>query len=349
MKKEKRPEALVGVFVLVGLLVLGALVVKFGRLGDGGMENKYTVTVIFKDASGLIKGSEVRMGGARIGKVITTPELTQDLVVQMKVVLDERVKIDKKSIFQIQSLSFVGDKMIVIIPPEKPSGEILHDGDVVRGGGAGGLDALQSDAASVARDARALMSSAKVTLAKVNHAIDQIDLVSKELAETLRRVNSGILDDGNLLRLKRSIKNIELTTASFKTISEEVKPTFAEIRTAIASMKKAADSADTLFAEAGGVVDSIKPAIAGIPETLASLRKASNKALVLMDNANVAVTKISKSKGLLKTLTQDKEFDRNTKKFVKNLKHYGILRYRDDDTYSPKDPKTSRYRSKRRR
>ena len=61
--KEKRHEAYVGLFLLVGLIILGALVVKFGRLGENSMDGKYNVELVFKDASGLIKGSEVRMGG----------------------------------------------------------------------------------------------------------------------------------------------------------------------------------------------------------------------------------------------------------------------------------------------
>ena len=351
MKKEKRSEAFVGLFLLMGILVLAALVVKFGSVGDGGMENKYTVTVTFKDASGLIKGSEVRMGGARIGKVLNTPELTEDLMVRLDVVLDGRVKIDEKSIFQIQSVSFIGDKMIAILPPEanERSGKILEDGDRVIGGGPGGLDALQSDAASVARDARLLMVNAKVTLQKVNTALDDISIVSRSLAQSLERVNGGLLDDENLANFKKTIKNLEETTASFKSLGDDAKPTLIEIQAAIASVKQAADSANKAFADAGGLVKNLEPSIAGIPATLTSLKKASNKAMTLMDTANKVVAKMDSSKGLLATLTDDKEFDSDTKKFVKNLKHYGILRYKDDDNYDEKDPKKSRFRSKRRR
>ena len=113
--KEKRSEAIVGLFLLIGLGVLGILVVKFGRLGTGDSEGRYDVSVTFSDASGLIKGSEVRMGGARIGKVTETPELQDDLNVLIKMSLIKRIKIDRNSKFLIQSLSIIGDLSLIHI------------------------------------------------------------------------------------------------------------------------------------------------------------------------------------------------------------------------------------------
>ena len=65
---EQRHELKVGVFVFIGLAMIGALVVQFGRLGEG-LKTYYTVTIRFADASGLLKGSDVLLAGARIGKV----------------------------------------------------------------------------------------------------------------------------------------------------------------------------------------------------------------------------------------------------------------------------------------
>ena len=191
--KEKRAETLVGIFVLLGFLALGALIVQFGRIGESKGDT-YHVSVEFKDASGLIKGSEVRMGGAKIGRVLYTPELTDDLTVIVQLSLDDRVKIYQGSKFMIQSISLLGDKMVVVVPPEiREPGNILEDGADVDGGGASGLDALQSDAESVARDARKLMKDARTSLLKFDAALDDIRVVSGRLGDTLEKVNNGVL------------------------------------------------------------------------------------------------------------------------------------------------------------
>lgn len=346
--KEKRSEAIVGLFLLVGLAVLGALIVKFGRVGENNMEGRYNVEITFSDASGLIKGSEIRMGGARIGKITETPELQEDLRVLVQMRLTGNIKIDKNSSFQIQSLSILGDKMIVVTPPEQASGEFLSDGDVLSGSSAGGLEALQSDAESVARDARVLMKDARTTLLKVDSSLDDIRAVAGGLAESIDKINTGLLDEESIKSLKSSITNLEQVTASFKDIGDEVKPTFKDVREAIASVKSAADAATKTFEGASAQLKNIEPALASIPEAVGSFKSAAAKAEGVMGEAEKTITKINKSDGMLNTLTDDKEFSQDTKQFVKNLKHYGILRYKDDETYDEKDPKDSRYRARRR-
>lgn len=347
--KEKRSEATVGLFLLVGLAILGTLVIKFGKLGDSRMDGSYMVHISFNDASGLIKGSEVRMGGARIGKIVQTPELQNDLTVKVSLKLDQRIKIDTASTFQIQSISLIGDKMIVIGRPKAKSGEFLQDGDEIQGDGAGGLDAIQSDAESVARDARVLMKDARTTLLKVDSSIDDIRSVAGRLAETVERVNTDLFDQENMASIKRSLKNIEEVTASFKGIGEKIQPTFQEARKTIAKINTAVDTAEQTFADASKQLKSIEPALADIPETLASFKKAAKQAESTMNTAEKTVLKIGKGNGLLASLADDKELDTDTKQFVKNLKHYGILRYRDDATADLKAPKENRYRSSSRR
>src|SRR6266498_3324542 len=64
-RHERGLEFKVGAFVFVGLAMLGALIVQFGRLGEG-FKTYYGLTVRFSDASGLLKGSDVLLAEARV-------------------------------------------------------------------------------------------------------------------------------------------------------------------------------------------------------------------------------------------------------------------------------------------
>ncbi|MFC4992689.1 MlaD family protein [Rubritalea tangerina] len=346
--KEKRPETVVGLFVLLGFLTLAALIVQFGRVGESKGDT-YHVSVEFKDASGLIKGSEVRMGGARIGRVLNTPSLTDELTVLVKLSLDDRVKIYEGSQFMIQSISLLGDKMIVVIPPEDGLREAtLQDGDQVTGGGAGGLDALQSDAESVARDARKLMKDARTSLLKFDSALDDIRVVSGRLGDTLEKVNQGVLGDENLENLKKSIANLEQATESFKGLGKGLEPSVAEVRAAIASVKDAADAAEKTFDVVQTEVKELRPAVEELPATIKEFRTAATKISKFVDNADATLNGLSDGDGLLGTLVSDEEVSADTKIFIKNLKRHGVLGYKDDSTYDERDPERSRFRGVRR-
>ena len=65
-------ETTVGLFLLAGIAIICTLILFFGEVGDL-FKPTYTLTLTFPDASGLLKGSEVYLSGAEIGKVTTDP------------------------------------------------------------------------------------------------------------------------------------------------------------------------------------------------------------------------------------------------------------------------------------
>ncbi|MEO1856251.1 MAG: hypothetical protein ABGY95_02645, partial [Rubritalea sp.] len=263
--------------------------------------------------------------------------------------LDDRVKIYSDSKFMVQSVSLLGDKMIVVVPPEiREPGDILEDGSEVIGGGAGGLDALQSDAESVARDARKLMKDARTSLLKFDSALDDIRAVSGRLSDTLEKVNNGVLGDDNLENIKQSIANLEAATTSFKDLGEGLEPSVEEVHEAIVSVKKAANAAEQTFDVVKAEVAEFGPAIKELPSTISEFRIAASKISKFVDTADATLNGLSIGDGLLGTLVADEEVSEDTKTFIKNLKRHGVLGYKDDSTYDERDPKTSRYRGIRR-
>ena len=72
--RDSRLETKVGFFVIAGLAVVAFLVVYFGRLGQG-LEKFYELQVDFTNASGLLAGADLLLGGARIGFVGRDPRV----------------------------------------------------------------------------------------------------------------------------------------------------------------------------------------------------------------------------------------------------------------------------------
>ena len=339
-ESTKRTELWVGVFVFIGLALLGGLIVQFGRFGDR-LRGKYQFVTVFDDASGLIKGSDVRMGGARIGKVAEPPELNEDVKVQVVMSIDDRIRIPEDSLIQIASATLLGDKMVVITPPEGggSSGRFIEPDAVVRGGGPSGLDAIQVNAEVLSRDARRLLLSAEDTFKKVDLAVDDFRGVASRLTTTLDKINDSVLSEDNLGNIDGSLANLHTTTAGWAKISGELEETLGDARSAMGAIEKAADRAEGTFASASERIDELEPAFREMPKAVASISRAADKAASALDQ-------VEEGEGLLGTLAYDKEVSNDAKAFIRNLKQQGILRYRDKET--PVEDPRNRFRGRRR-
>src|SRR3954470_21529923 len=115
---ERGIEAKVGAFVFLGLAALAALVVQFGRIGEG-WKTYYPLTVRFSDASGLLKGSDVLLAGAKIGRVSEGPHLVKEgNGVEVPLRIYDYVKIPVGSKFSVGSSGLLGDRFVnVAMPP----------------------------------------------------------------------------------------------------------------------------------------------------------------------------------------------------------------------------------------
>ncbi len=101
MNREKGKEFIAGLFLLIGLALIAGLIILFGEVPDL-FKPVYHVTVKFEDASGLLKGSDVYLAGAVIGKVTTDPLYipdTQEVEVHLKI--NKNVAIRSDAQYQI--------------------------------------------------------------------------------------------------------------------------------------------------------------------------------------------------------------------------------------------------------
>lgn len=342
-QSSKRTEILVGFFLFVGLALLGLLIMQFGRLSER-FQGVYTVTVSFTDAAGVIKGSSVRLAGAKVGQVVEEPQLTEDgRVLVTLVIRNTAPPIDKNANFQITSLSLLGDKAITITPPgpdEEPVGVPLQDGAFIEGGGPSGLEALQSDAETIASNAAVLMARGRSTLTKIDNVLDELRTVSGLLGESIQRVNNGLLDDDNVANFKNSLANLNSATENIQEASVEIKPLLVEAQAAIDTFDNAAVEAEGAFAQASSELGRLRPTLEKVPTAVDSIAGVA-------DEARETLETIKSNDGLLGTLTKDESVTENAKRFLRNLREYGILRYKDESTYDERDPR-NRFRGRRR-
>jgi phospholipid/cholesterol/gamma-HCH transport system substrate-binding protein len=126
MEKTKL-ELIVGVFVLVGILCLGYLSIKLGKLElIGG--NVYEVVAQFNTASGLKPGSSVEIAGVEVGRVRAIALQEDRAAVTLAV--DDTVKLYTDTIASIKTRGIIGEKFLALSPGG--GGDPLKPGDTIR-------------------------------------------------------------------------------------------------------------------------------------------------------------------------------------------------------------------------
>ena len=108
-----RTELMVGFFVLIGIVCLGYLAIKLGKLevlGSGG----YTVYADFSSVAGLKVGDPVEIAGVRVGRV-ESMGLADDRA-RIEIRVQDGVKLQEDVIASVRSRGLIGDKFVLLAP-----------------------------------------------------------------------------------------------------------------------------------------------------------------------------------------------------------------------------------------
>ena len=229
MNRDRALELKVGIFVAIGLAMIGGFVVRFGRLGEG-VKAYYNLTVHFKDASGLLKGSDVLFSGAKIGRVGGGPRLIpQGEGVAVPLRIYDYVKIPKGSKFIVGSSGLLGDRFVNVIMPSAPAKEFLPKDSVIEGARESGLDDLTREGSQLIEDLRG-------TVQNING--------------TFTRLNTEALSPEAMQNLRSSIDHLNESTTALAQSSKKLDGVVEKADAAMASAKKDADDLRGAIGEA---------------------------------------------------------------------------------------------------
>ena len=106
-------ELAVGLFIIAGILCLGYLSVKLGKVEIVGTKG-YEIYGVFSNVGGLKVGSSVEIAGVNVGRV-TSVSLDN---YQAHVVLNfpEGLKIQEDAIASVKTRGLIGEKFVEITP-----------------------------------------------------------------------------------------------------------------------------------------------------------------------------------------------------------------------------------------
>ena len=220
-RHERGLEFKVGAFVFVGLAMLGALVVQFGRLGEG-LRTYYPLTVRFNDASGLLKGSDVLLAGAKIGKVSGGPRMVREgQGVDVPLKIYDYIKVPEGSKFTVGSSGLLGDRFVNVTMPAGQPKAFLAPNTYINGARETGIDDLTREGGALVTDLRG--------------TVQKIDVAAA-------RLNQDTLSSENMENLKSSMEHLNEATGALAESSKKLDGVIDKADSTMESAKKSADN-----------------------------------------------------------------------------------------------------------
>lgn len=126
--KKSSIEISVGFFVLIGILCVGYLTIKLGKMELLG-DNHYSIYANFNSATGLKEGANVEMAGVRIGQVENVSLLPNIKIAQVKLKIEKHISLSTDVIASVKTAGLLGDRYLSLTPGG--SDEQLQAGDSI--------------------------------------------------------------------------------------------------------------------------------------------------------------------------------------------------------------------------
>jgi phospholipid/cholesterol/gamma-HCH transport system substrate-binding protein len=291
MNKTTRIEWKVGMFVLIGLVLVAALMLNFSK-GITRFKSTYKLHLIMTTVSGLKPHADVMMSGVPVGNVVDTELAQEGRSVDITVQILSKYQIRTNANFHIDALGFLGDQYIAVNPSTNTSAPFLKNGDTVIGEEPFNLQ-------EAVKSTSGLLETAKQTL--------------KDLDQAITNVNRTILNDQTLTNFGLAVSNFYTLTgdagAMVRQIGGIISSNTEPINGAVKSLRQVADKLDKMSDDLHTIITTnsadLGKAVDNFRDTSASLKQMAGD--------------LQQGKGLAGTLLKDERLNGQVKDLVQNL------------------------------
>ncbi len=328
MKRKVKPETWVGLFLICGIALILGVIPGFGGI-KSEKEKSYPVNIIFKDAAGIVKNTRIQLGGVEVGKVVRAPQLLpsgHEVILHANI--KENVQIQQGSLFRIDMQNILGDRFIEIVPPDHPTDDYVQPGDTIVGQPVSDLSKFKQNAMVASEEILTILKRIEANADNIDEALLNISKAAKGMAETTEIINKRLLTEENLTYIGQSLQHLNR-------LGEQMPQLMDKAGHSLDSVDSILKDAREMIAQLDDRLDDLNPAIKEIPNTLDSLNNAATNISSLTADIRKITADTKNNKNALGLMLYDAEFRRNMQEFLRNLRSYGILRYRNPNEPEP--------------
>ncbi|HLP78666.1 MAG TPA: MlaD family protein [Candidatus Paceibacterota bacterium] len=287
---KSRLELKVGMFVLIGLTVLGLLLLQFSK-GASLFKPTYRLYVVASDIGGLKPSASVLMSGVTIGKVADIQLNPSGTNVTITLSIYKKFVIRDDAEFSIKQSGFLGDNF-VSINPRRNQGEPLPD-----------------QGRAVAEEPFNLQEVARSAAG----FIQRVDDAAKKLNDAISDVRKHALNEQTLTNLSATVTTMRQASERAMSTVDQINMLFVTngptVSVSVSNLALASTDLKDFSKSLNGVLDENRQSVA------ASVKNIEDSTVLLKQ----ILEDTRAGKGLAGTLLQDQKFATNVADIANNL------------------------------
>lgn len=297
--KKMGTETKVGIFVLLGIIVLAFMTVTVGKL-QLGKEAGYRVYGLFDSAAGVDRNSPVRIAGVHVGTVERVFLEGGKAKVALRIPPDVRLHEDAKAYLRSEGL--LGERYVEIFPGSEEKRRLRDEEVIPQGAPPVSLDQVLSRLSGIGEDMGEVLGPLGQILKgidpeKVGHVVSNFETFSRDLPPLVADARDTL---NNFKNISAKLERGEGTLG--KLINDEeayrdIKKTLVAIRDVAEKVQRGEGTLGKLISDDGAYQDA--------KATLANLRHLSEK--------------LERGEGVLGRLITDEQLGREVEKTVKRV------------------------------
>jgi phospholipid/cholesterol/gamma-HCH transport system substrate-binding protein len=331
--KKMGTETKVGIFVLLGIIVLAFMTVTVGKF-HLGKEAGYRVHVLFDSAAGVVKNSPVRIAGVHVGKVERISLERGQAKVVLRIPPGVHLYEDAKAYLRSEGL--LGERYIEIFPGSEEEPRLKEEGLIQQGAPPVSIEQVLSRLSGIGENFEAVLQPLgqllrEIDSEKVKNMTSNFESFSRDLPHLTAdaRETLGNLKDistklergegtlGKLLSDEEAYRDAGRTLVALREIAEKVRrgegtlgklvnddEAYQDVRETLVAMRDVAEKVQRGEGTLGKLVNDDE-AYRDARATLANLRDLSDK--------------LNRGEGTLGKLMTDDELAEEVKKTLKKV------------------------------
>ena len=301
MRKERRVEFVVGIFLIAAIAIVMFLIV---RMGGRLFVREYEVSAYFQDAAGLSPGVTVALAGVPVGEVknlqLLSPQQVEKLgrtgtLVRVDLTIDRKFNIPVDSRLVLTRTALLGEASLVFI--------------------------ATNTMRYLPKDGTAIVWNTQLPPGPTEKLEQVVVELQASFDRLIGNINGIIGDEQFQKNLKAMVSNMADTSERSKAVADQAKATLESTQKLLISARGIVEGEEvkSIIKRAESLVTSLDTGISSekLQETLASINKSAESFGKVADQVKLM---LEKERGLLATLLKDEKFAEEVKEVVRGLR-----------------------------